>query len=172
MSELARGVVATAIKPAINYDPTCQTGAHTHIQKIAHVSVLSLAMPDFCQRRTARGVVDDYRETCSFFQQMDHWHIAPRQHHGEKKLAGMIIYKPRQAHSDSRELDKRVVFRTKLANFLSDLIQKCSCVRPGFITNSSDDAVVEVTQRQDRFVGSTVDPEQSESLAVKAQGRG
>src|ERR1051325_5032214 len=83
----------------------------------------------------------------------------------------MIIHETWQAHSYARELDERVVFSTKLSDFLSNLVQKCCRIRPRVITDASDDTIVEITQGQNGFISSNIDAEQSEALAVEAKRR-
>ena len=81
MTKLPRGVISAAIQTTINDHPTREAGADADVKQVADVSVLSFAVPDFCESRTTRGVVDDDRQASGFFQQLDHRNITPRQDH-------------------------------------------------------------------------------------------
>jgi hypothetical protein len=50
VSELTRGVVAAAVKTAIDDDSARQTGTHADVKQIANVRVLRFAMPDLSER--------------------------------------------------------------------------------------------------------------------------
>jgi hypothetical protein len=61
------------------------------------------------------------------------------------------------------------VLRAQLSNLLTNLVQKYSCVRTGFITDSRDDPVIKIAQRQDCFIRANINSKQAKPFSVETQ---
>src|SRR6266480_4804679 len=91
MTELSGGIVPAAIKTAVNYDTTRQARADPDIKQIPNVGVLRLAVPDFGQCSTTRGVINDHGQSGRLSQQLDHRHVAPGKNYRNQKFAAIAI---------------------------------------------------------------------------------
>src|SRR5262245_10901537 len=169
MSKLSCCVIATSIKTAVNYNATRQTGTHADIQQISNMSVLPFAMPDLSKSRATGGVINNYGKAGGFFQQLNYGNVAPWQNDRDQKLAALVINETWQTDANTRKLDKRIVFRAKFSNLLSELVQKYICIGTCFKTNSRHDSIVEIAKSQNRFIRTDIDSEESEAFAVESK---
>src|SRR6266478_4216645 len=172
MAELSGCIISPSVKAAVDNYSTSQARADTNIEQVADIGVLRLAVPDFRQRGTTRGVVDYDRQSRRLFQQLDHRNIAPGQDHRNQKFAAVAINQSRKANAYTCKLNKVVVLGTQLGDLLSDLGKKTARIVCSFETQSCDKTIVKVAQRQDCFVSTNVHTEQTETQSIKSQGRG
>src|SRR5438105_3351715 len=81
MTKLPRRIVSASVETAVNHHSASQSATHADIQEVSHMGVPRLAMEDFSQSCTTRGVVNDDRQLRRIFQALNDRKVSPGQDH-------------------------------------------------------------------------------------------